>query len=309
MDRNSYRYYQLLADATVSENDDLNDLQVSSIIKNEAGILSRTGGGFHIPSTFAKEHLFYVQWAAEYCCDANYVLDRNFLDCLCLYRVLEGQIEFIYRNRTFTASGGDVVFLDLKEPHKYRALGNLRLQFYIVGGACTQEYFDLLSETRDILFGHNSRLSFVFDSLFSETEQDFPNDHKISFLLHTIFAILTLHIDEQEPVVVTQAKQFINTNYEKPIFLEDIAAHVGLSQYHFSRIFKESTDMSPYDYLIRLRMRHARSLLTDTDLPISEIALACGYSGASHFIRSFKAIHDVTPSYFRKHFDPSGFVL
>ncbi|WP_435036564.1 helix-turn-helix domain-containing protein [Pseudomonas neuropathica] len=81
--------------------------------------------------------------------------------------------------------------------------------------------------------------------------------------------------------------------------LAKLARLAELSEYHFSRLFKRATGLSPSQYFIRLRMVRARHLLLETRLSVIEIGLEVGYSSPSHFSQVFRREVGVTPSDFR----------
>lgn len=93
---------------------------------------------------------------------------------------------------------------------------------------------------------------------------------------------------------------FIDSNYMENITLEKAAAAVGFSKFHFSRLFKQMTSTSFYDFLILRRIKAAESLLLNPELPIIEIALQSGFSSISTFNRVFKSIKKCTPTEFKK---------
>ncbi len=282
-------------------------IQKNAVIPIEPGILRKKGGGFHSPSPFARQNLFCVLWGDEYLCDIPYKVCRNYLDALSLFRIVRGEMYFKYRGICFTARSGDVVFLDLRYPHYYKALGPLRLQTYLITGNCSQEYFEMLYKQHGGHFLNKAKTSFLFNYLQSELSSSFPNDHKLSFLIHNILGVLTLQESSAVSVPVAKAQEYMLCHYQEPINLADIAAHASLSQYHFSRIFKTETGYSPYEHLTNIRIRHAKQLLTETRESVEHIAVQCGFSSSSHFIRTFKKVTEVTPAMFRKFFDPEGF--
>ncbi len=91
-----------------------------------------------------------------------------------------------------------------------------------------------------------------------------------------------------------------NLEQEQSIPLAEVAAQVGMSRFHFSRAFKQSMGLSPINYIARQRIERAKKLLTQTDLPIADIALRAGFSGQSHFTTLFRRLVGVTPRLFRK---------
>ncbi len=78
-----------------------------------------------------------------------------------------------------------------------------------------------------------------------------------------------------------------------------LAQEAGYSPFHFSRLFKRATGISPSRYLIRLRTERARQLLRETTKSIIEIGLEVGYTNPSHFAQIFRQEVGSTPSEYR----------
>jgi len=78
--------------------------------------------------------------------------------------------------------------------------------------------------------------------------------------------------------------------------LDVLAAMAGLSTHHFARAFRQSVGMPPHSYLLRRRLQHVEQMLRDTQLPLSEIALAAGFSDHSHLARHFRRVTGMSPS-------------
>jgi AraC family transcriptional regulator len=81
--------------------------------------------------------------------------------------------------------------------------------------------------------------------------------------------------------------------------LHALALEAGLSAFHFSRVFKQSTGYSPSAYFIQLKVNEGRRLLMETEKSVIEIALDLGYSSPSHFAQVFKRAVGVRPSDYR----------
>jgi AraC family transcriptional regulator len=90
-------------------------------------------------------------------------------------------------------------------------------------------------------------------------------------------------------------KDYINDYLDREISLDELAAIAQLSPYHFSRAFKQSTGMSPHQYVIKQRVERAKLLLLQGKMRLSEIAIACGFSHQSHLNRHFKRLTGVIP--------------
>jgi AraC family transcriptional regulator len=115
------------------------------------------------------------------------------------------------------------------------------------------------------------------------------------------------HVHFREPVDhdgLTPAQErlvrdYVHAHLRERISLDDLAATVALSRFHFARRFRRSTDCSPHEYVLRQRVACARNLLARTDARLSEVAVACGFADQSHLNRVFKAQVGTTPGRFR----------
>lgn len=97
-----------------------------------------------------------------------------------------------------------------------------------------------------------------------------------------------------------QAVEYINQNLEKDLTLAEIAAVVGMSMYHFSRLFKQSTGFSPHQYVLNSRIDKAKRLLAITEEAIDQICQQVGFQTQSHFTNVFRKLIGTTPKAYRK---------
>ncbi|MDB5653234.1 MAG: hypothetical protein JWQ94_847 [Tardiphaga sp.] len=94
-------------------------------------------------------------------------------------------------------------------------------------------------------------------------------------------------------------EDFVRANLAEPICLDELATIAGLSKRHFLRAFQESIGVSPYQYVLALRIDEAKALLSRSAETMTEIALATGFGHAQHFSTSFRKATGETPSSFR----------
>jgi transcriptional regulator GlxA family with amidase domain len=92
----------------------------------------------------------------------------------------------------------------------------------------------------------------------------------------------------------------IHEHYSEPISVDDLAAVVHVSRRACFRIFQESLHMTPVEYMRDVRLERACSLLTRTNLPVTEIGYACGLGSASYFGKAFRQRYGCSPLEFRK---------
>jgi AraC family transcriptional regulator len=96
-----------------------------------------------------------------------------------------------------------------------------------------------------------------------------------------------------------EAALWIDAHAHEEIDLSRSAREAGLSPFHFLRVFSRVLGVTPHQYLVRARLRHAARLLCDEDRSISDIALDVGFADLSNFIRTFRRAAGVTPNEFR----------
>jgi AraC-like DNA-binding protein len=98
---------------------------------------------------------------------------------------------------------------------------------------------------------------------------------------------------------IQQAVRFINDNYRPDIRLDAAAREAGMSQSHFSRIFKKVMGLSYQEYLNSCRVTKAKNLLRTSPRSVTEIAISLGFSDPTGFGRIFKKVTGQTPSAYR----------
>ncbi|MEV7196270.1 AraC family transcriptional regulator [Streptomyces sp. NPDC093510] len=103
----------------------------------------------------------------------------------------------------------------------------------------------------------------------------------------------------REDARVSAAVAMMRDRLAEPVTLAEIADEVHLSVYHFVRVFKAATGMTPYRYLTRLRVEEAKRLLCGTDLPVARIASRCGFGGPGALSATFLRQTGVRPSAYR----------
>ncbi|MBR2523407.1 MAG: helix-turn-helix domain-containing protein [Clostridiales bacterium] len=107
--------------------------------------------------------------------------------------------------------------------------------------------------------------------------------------------------------LVLIAKNYMDTNYDRGITINDVAAYVYLSQGYFTRAFKDEIGVSPMNYLMNVRITKACEMLLNNDIKVSAIATSVGFSSAQRFNVAFRKHMNMTPIEYRKgHSKDSG---
>ncbi|MBZ5708724.1 helix-turn-helix transcriptional regulator [Nannocystis pusilla] len=97
------------------------------------------------------------------------------------------------------------------------------------------------------------------------------------------------------------AAQFLTARSAEPLLLKDVAAHVGLSPFHFLRLFRAVFGVTPHQYLVHARVEQAAARLLETEVPVTELAFAVGFGDLSNFVRTFHRLVGLSPGRYRQH--------
>jgi AraC family transcriptional regulator len=96
------------------------------------------------------------------------------------------------------------------------------------------------------------------------------------------------------------SKGYLEANFNRNVGLEELADLTGLSRSWFARGFRGSTGTAPYSFILQIRIRRAKELLRDSDIPIANIATEVGFADQSHFTKSFRRYTGATPREWRE---------
>jgi transcriptional regulator GlxA family with amidase domain len=126
-------------------------------------------------------------------------------------------------------------------------------------------------------------------------------------LLDLLALLIQRHSDKQQSMrplgneiaAVKRAKEYLTENFNKNISLESLAQIAYLSPFHLLRAFRKAVGLPPHEYLINVRVEHARQLLAQ-GRAIADVAFETGFCDQCHLNRHFKRIVGVTPGHYLK---------
>jgi AraC family transcriptional regulator len=98
---------------------------------------------------------------------------------------------------------------------------------------------------------------------------------------------------------IRQVTEYVSDRLQSNLSLSELAACIALSPYHFARLFKQTTGMTPHQYVICQRVERAKYLLRQRELSVLEVALCCGFAHQGHLSKHFKHLTGFTPTAFR----------
>lgn len=141
------------------------DIRQQGVIRFEPGIIEKEGIYFHTASAFAQQHLFYGLWGARYLCSAPYSVRRKHLNAFLMFYIHSGEMQFTYRDQTFTASADDIVLIDCNFPHHYYTKREAQFSWFHFHGNASQAYCDLLWKNNGALFSKQYGLEKDFQKI------------------------------------------------------------------------------------------------------------------------------------------------
>ncbi|MCP4314281.1 MAG: AraC family transcriptional regulator [Bacteroidetes bacterium] len=169
---------------------------------------------------------------------------------------------------------------------------------------------DQLVSRRNPVFsiGLDDRLIRQFNNIFEVVKSDFIGAEfvlsgGVNFLIGHILTQLkrqALQITSQTDEIIMAAKSLLERDFDKRVSLENIASELNISYVWFRTYFKKHTGFSPYDYLLNIRINHARLLLQNSGLSVKEISQSSGFESQQQFSKTFKKKTGLTPLQFRK---------
>ncbi|WP_283675490.1 AraC family transcriptional regulator [Butyricicoccus sp. Marseille-Q5471] len=274
----------------------------------EDGILEPSQIYFLMPSEFAMQTLYCLQHIGVFYCDARYVVTHPYWESILMLFIEEGELEVAVGSQLFTAHVGDVVIIDCREEHSYHAWDGLKFHYFHFAGTGSVDYIQRLYQLNHGALIQNAKspmLENAFGNLLrlAQAQASMQNEHRISVYLHMILCELVETCSGIPPVTnvsIDKAIGYMEAHITQNISLDDLAQHVNLSKFYFTRYFRKHLGMTPHQYFVNMRIQYAKRLLATTHDSVESVAEQCGFDNVSNFIRVFKQRSGMTPTAFRK---------
>ena len=237
----------------------------------------------------------------------------------CLYFINPGELHSIWAEKPCSLGEKAVVFdigilnFDAYDPAQMQLLKPLHNRTLLFPRCLTPDHAAFLP-VRDAFLD----ILHAFER--QSTEADAPESRAgtkelarqllIKSSLLRIFALLCSHqlftpVEKDHDKRVERIKAtltFIKENYREKIYIRDLAGVVNMNEQYFCRFFKKALGRSPMEYVSEYRIKQSLHLLEETDLPVMDICLECGYNNLGNFLREFKKQTGTTPLQYRRRF-------
>ncbi len=268
----------------------------------------------YTPSSFAKNNLIHLQETGELTALRPHVSRRTNLASYLFFVVTKGSGFLDYDGSTYSLKTGDCIFIDCRKPYAhYTSEENLWtlkwIHFY--GASMPGIYEKYLERGGQPFFRPPYTGSYLqlLEALYEIADSSiFIKDMKI---YEKITSLLVLIMEESwnpegSPKKASHKrnlmdiKNYLDQNFNEKITLDDLAETYYINKFYLTRIFKEQFGSSITNYLLQVRITHAKQLLRFSDMSIAEIATECGMSDANYFSRTFRKVEGMSPGEFRK---------
>ena len=202
----------------------------------------------------------------------------------------KGTGDFEINGKRYATKAGDVLFVPPYVPYKVEYSGSESIVAHLSG--CNYPEAECI-----VLQGHAPRIENCFQRLLTAWNDRHSVNQAKSVLYEILEAISEDQKNETADAVFAACVAYIHEHFCDPdLDVTRICEHGFVSVSGLQRKFQKHFEMSPKQYLIRLRMNRALELLIADELSVREIAYACGFSGEKYFSRAFKQRYGHPPS-------------
>ena len=265
----------------------------------------------HSPSNIARDLFYYPTHVSHALHHTVRPLHRTKFDGFLIFYVLEGEIVLEEEDGEVTIGKDQFLFLDCYRSTACFTRGNCEAISLHFDGQNTREIYDQI-------VGRVGRVFTMYDALpvtgkIIRIFDVFKNKQPIreALLSRWIYDLLMdIYIFSQahgsylgRSSVIEEVMAYINEHFKEDPSIEKLAELAALSPYHFIRVFKKETGMTPHEYTVNLKIRTVKYLLKNTTLPVKDICFEAGFSSESVLCSAFKRNTGYSPSAYRKEVD------
>ncbi|MFE5318918.1 helix-turn-helix domain-containing protein [Paenibacillus sp. NPDC056579] len=266
----------------------------------------------HLPNPQSYKLPFRIVACGHYHCLSGYRVQRQGLNYRILIVTLNGKGQIVYRGQKVSLAAGHAFLLDCNEPHIYECVGDSwEIKWVRFEESAGIHYENIINEGKfeTIVLQQPSLVEAQIDIVLEQVNRNSPTaDLKmVEALCGALTALCeekhvhdTLKISSAATKAVADTISYMNLHYSEELSINELAKQNHLTTYAFIRTFKRQTGLTPYEYLLKLRITKARMMLEQSDDSIHEISEKVGFNNVNNFIRKFKLLTNMTPLKYRQ---------
>lgn len=275
---------------------------------------------------YIKDRHFPIQVSLKSYLHSGSIFNSHWHEALEILYIMKGSAVIECSADKITVHPGDVVVINVNELHRGESIGN-EVSYYCIdmsptllkgGGTdlCEIKYIEPIARN---LISFNNKITSdkevinCIENIITEFESGEPG-YELAVKGST-YNLLTILLRKHIQDILTpkecdirqkmfdklkNALIYIENQYTNKLSLDILANECGFSVFHFCHEFKKATGKSPGEYITLYRIAKAEELLVNSDMNITEIALATGFNDANYFSRMFRKYKEDSPSSYRK---------
>ena len=225
-----------------------------------------------------------------------------------LHYVVDGQGKLCMHGKEYFMQGGEAFVIYPQELAYYEAdeTNPWRYLWVIFDGPKAEEILRSIgiTEEQPMLYPAESSAEILvcMENLLYECEQEYQTIGNFYMLLQTMKRCIEAVEKKLPPQqdYVEKIKRYIEYRYAEDVKVSELAEHCGLNRSYMTKCFTEDTGLSPKEYLMQYRMKKAKELLKNSELPVSNVAYTVGYSDPLAFSKMFRKREGVSPLEYRE---------
>ncbi|MFT6164298.1 MAG: AraC-like DNA-binding protein [Zhongshania aliphaticivorans] len=238
-------------------------------------------------------------------------MQRQQHDSHLLIYCIAGKGTLMCDDKHYRINSGDIILLPPDHPHAYKADGKDPWTIYWLhfdGNLADDFYQHIQLSSPCVNIGVQPRVVRIFDGLseLRRSAYQFAEFMQGGHQLQALLSYIALLVRQQRPqsgkaLNWERLRATMQEHIHGQLNLDELAAEVKLSKYHFTKKFKAHTGQSPIQYFINMKIQRACYLLDSTSQSVKQVAAAVGYDDAYYFSRLFKKTIGLAPSDYRQH--------
>lgn len=215
-----------------------------------------------------------------------------------------------YDNIKIEIKPGTGFFMPASYPHEYYPVGEIWDNHWVIPGGydCERLLSDMGFDKPQVFSLNSTKL---LDHFFRNMHEALMSDklqgnlrasgYLYSFLIELERCKSGAKSLSDTNIAITKCVDYIDKNYREPVTMEKLCEVSGVSKQYLCRLFRNTLDTRPMEYIAKRRIQSAKELLTGTKMSIEEIVEETGFCDSSYFCKLFKRYEGITPTQFRKY--------
>lgn len=227
-----------------------------------------------------------------------------------LFFVMGGQGSFQLQDRQFPVSSRDLVVINAGVPHAELSQMGSPMEYIVLGVDSLEVLADACGYVQSHFYLGWDEIAGCLRLMLQEMRGGQPG---CQCICQHLLEVILLRLLRREDLVLTAdadkhrssrecdlVRRYIDDHFKENLTLDQLAALAHINKYYLVHTFRREYNTSPISYQISRRIQESRTLLTNTDFNLSQIAQILGFSSLSYFSQSFRRLEGMSPMEYRK---------